>query len=85
MQGPTSHSGVSVEPSPLAFSEAFPPDSLIDKTVEQSNVHAKSRLPPAKIIELTHANILHFFAIHCHVGLVKLPCEHDHWKAEKSV
>lgn len=47
----TNRSGVSVPATPLAMSEMFLPDHLLDRIAELTNKYAASRLPPVHTVQ----------------------------------
>lgn len=71
---------VPIEPTPMAFTEVFYSDSIVDAIVQKTNSYARSRLPPSQFEPVTRAEILRFFAIYYYMGLVKLPCRRDYWR-----
>jgi Transposase IS4 len=57
------------------------PDSLLGSIVKATNEYAAGRLAPEIRRTITRSDLLHFISTIHYMGLVKLPCKHDYFRA----
>ena len=65
--------------------EWAPKAELLDRIVTSTNGYAKKKLPLSWYETITRAEILHFFAIYYHSGIVWLSLKEEYWKLDHSI